>query len=116
MFVVETLSGSNNLQVVFDPVNLLSLDNYGEHESVISESLELFGDRIAVIHAKDFGVEQGQFKSTGVGLGKLRYDLVVKFAVEQKPGIGMLLEDPNEQAARESRKFLQEVADGWSVE
>ena len=53
---------SNNLQVVFDPVNLLSLENHHEQERVIGESLELFGDRIAIIHAKDFVVENGQFK------------------------------------------------------
>jgi hypothetical protein len=48
---------SNNLQVVFDPVNLLSLENHHEQERVIGESFDLFGDRIAIIHAKDFVVE-----------------------------------------------------------
>jgi L-ribulose-5-phosphate 3-epimerase len=105
---------SNNLQVVFDPVNLLSPENYHEQERVIGESLELFGDRIAVIHAKDFAVERGQFKSTSAGLGKLRHDLVMKFVVTQKPGISILLEDSNEQAAGESRQFLLQVAEQWS--
>jgi sugar phosphate isomerase/epimerase len=104
---------SNNLQVVFDPVNLLSLDNYHEQERVIGESLDLFGDRIAVIHAKDFAVENGRFKSTSAGLGKLRHDLVMKFAVTQKPGISILLEDTNEQAAEDSRQFLRQVAEQW---
>ena len=102
---------SNNLQVVFDPVNLLSLDNYHAQERVIGESLELFGDRIAVIHAKDFVVENGLFKSASAGLGKLRHDLVMKFAVAQKPGIGILLEDTNEQAAQDRRQFLCQVAE-----
>jgi len=102
---------SNNLQVVFDPVNLLSPDNYHEQERIIGESLELFGDRIAVIHAKDFVVENGQFRSVPAGLGKLRHDLVMKFAVAQKPGISILLEETNEQAAQESRQFLRQVAE-----
>jgi L-ribulose-5-phosphate 3-epimerase len=102
---------SNNLQVVFDPVNLLSLENYREQERVINESLELFGDRIAVIHAKDFIVENGQFKSLSAGLGKLRHDLVMKFAVTQKPGISILLEDTNVQAAEESRRFFRQVVE-----
>jgi len=104
---------SNNLQVVFDPVNLLSLENHHEQERVIGESLELFGDRIAVIHAKDFVVEDGQFKSASAGLGKLRHDLVMKLAVTQKPGISILLEDTNEQTARDSREFLRQVAEQW---
>jgi len=104
---------SNNLQVVFDPVNLLSLDNHHEQERVIGESLELFGDRIAVIHAKDFVVENGRFKSTSAGLGKLRHDLVMKFAVTQKPGISILLEETNEQTAQDSRQFLRQVVEQW---
>lgn len=102
---------SNNLQVVFDPVNLLSLENHHEQERIIGESLQLFGDRIAVIHAKDFVVENGQLKSASAGLGKLRHDLVMKFAVTEKPGISILLEDTNEQAAQESRRFLQQVVE-----
>jgi sugar phosphate isomerase/epimerase len=102
---------SNNLQVVFDPVNLLSLDNHHEQERVIGESLELFGDRIAVIHAKDFVVEDGRFKSVSAGRGKLRHDLVMEFAVRRKPGISILLEDTNEQTAGESRQFLRQVGE-----
>jgi L-ribulose-5-phosphate 3-epimerase len=104
---------SNNLQVVFDPVNLLSLENFYEQERVIGESLELFGDRIAIIHAKDFIVENGQIKSSSAGRGKLRHDLVMKFVVKEKPGISILLEDTNEQMAQESREFLQQVAEQW---
>lgn len=104
---------SNNLQVVFDPVNLLSLENHREQERVISESLELFGDRIAIIHAKDFVVENGHFKCASAGLGKLRHDLVMRFAVTQKPGISILLEDTNEQTALDSRQFLLQVAEEW---
>lgn len=104
---------SNNLQVVFDPVNLLSLDNHHDQERVIGESLDLFGDRIAVLHAKDFVVENGQLQCVTAGLGKLRYDLVMKFAVTEKPGINILLEDTNEHAAQESRQFLRQVAEQW---
>jgi len=102
---------SNNLQVVFDPVNLLSLDNHQEQERVIGESFELFGDRIAIIHAKDFVIEDGQFEFARAGFGKLRHDLVMKFAVEQKPGISIVLEDTNDRTVEESRQFLRQVAE-----
>ncbi len=105
---------SHNLQVVFDPVNLLSHDNWHEQERVIGESFELFGDRIAIIHAKDFVVANGQFTFARAGLGKLRHDLVMKFAVEEKPAISIVLEDTNEQTAQESREFLRHVADQCS--
>lgn len=102
---------SNNLQVVFDPVNLLSLDNHHEQERVIGESIEQFGDRVAIIHAKDFIVDNGQFKFARTGLGRLRHDLVMKFAVEHKPGISIVLEDTNEQTVQDSRAFLQQVVE-----
>jgi len=102
---------SNNLQVVFDPVNLLSLDNHQEQERVIGESFELFGDRIAIIHAKDFVIEDGQFEFARAGFGKLRHDLVMKFAVEEKPGISIVLEDTNDRTVEESRQFLRQVAE-----
>lgn len=103
--------GSNNLQVVFDPVNLLTLENHHEQERVIGESLDLFGDRIAIVHAKDFVIEHGEFKPVSAGLGMLRHDLVMNFAVQEKPGISILLEDANEQTAQDCRTFLLEVAE-----
>jgi len=102
---------SNNLQVVFDPVNLLSVDNYRQQERIFNESFELFGDRIAIIHAKDFLIEGGELKFARAGFGKLRHDLVMRFAVEEKPGISILLEDANEHTAQEARSRLLRVVD-----
>jgi L-ribulose-5-phosphate 3-epimerase len=104
---------SNNLQVVFDPVNLLSENNYSEQERIFGESFELFGDRIAIIHAKDFTTEGGRFTCTRTGCGMLRHDLVMQFAVQRKPGISILLEDANEQTAEECRDFLLKTAERW---
>lgn len=102
--------GSNNLQVVFDAVNLLTLENHCEQERVIAESLDLFGDRIAIIHAKDFIIKNGEFLPVGTGFGMLRHDLVMKFAVQQKPGISILLEGTSPEAAPASREFLLRAA------
>jgi L-ribulose-5-phosphate 3-epimerase len=104
---------SSNLQVVFDPVNLLSIENCHEQERIIGDSLELFGDRIAAIHAKDFAIEKGEFKPTRAGTGNLRHDLVMEFAVTQKPGISILLEETNELTAPESLQFLRRAAERW---
>jgi L-ribulose-5-phosphate 3-epimerase len=104
---------SNNLQVVFDPVNLLSPDNYTDQERIIGESFDLFGDMIAIIHAKDFTAGDSQFTCTRAGRGRLRYDLVMQFAVQKKPGISILLEDANEQTAEECRDYLLKTAERW---
>jgi len=103
--------GSNNLQVVFDPVNLLTLENHREQERVIAESLDLFGDRIAIIHAKDFIIKNGEFQPVGTGSGMLQHDRVMKFAVQQKPGISILLEGTSAETAQASREFLLRAAE-----
>jgi L-ribulose-5-phosphate 3-epimerase len=102
---------SNSLQVVFDPVNLLSLENHADQERIFGESFELYGDRIAIIHSKDFVIEKGEFVCRRTGLGMLRHDVVMKFAVQQKPGISILLEDANEATAEECRDFLVKTAE-----
>jgi len=104
---------SNNLQVVFDPVNLLTLENHADQEHIFNESFELYGDRIAIIHAKDFVVEKGEFVCKRTGLGMLRHDVVMKFAVQQKPGISILLEDANEATAEGCREYLLQAAEQW---
>src|SRR5581483_1585940 len=55
--------GSNNLQVIFDPVNLLTIETYTHQEEIFQEAFDLFGDRIIVVHAKDFVPEDGQLKT-----------------------------------------------------
>jgi L-ribulose-5-phosphate 3-epimerase len=43
------------------------------------EAFELFGDRIVILHAKDFIIEDNCVKTTSVGEGLLNYSTVFKF-------------------------------------
>ena len=64
---------SPNLQIIFDPVNLLDMPNYEERDSVIREAIELLGPDIAVVHLKDCTVRDGQLLSMGCGQGEMDY-------------------------------------------
>ena len=46
--------GSHNLQILLDPVNMLSMDNVDRREEVFAETIELLGKDVAMIHFKDF--------------------------------------------------------------
>lgn len=105
---------SNNLQVVFDPVNLLTAGNHAEQERIFDEAFDLYGDRIAIIHAKDYVIDNGELRFARAGRGLLRHDLVMKFAVQRKPGISILLEDADEATAPECREFLLKAAERWA--
>lgn len=84
---------SSHLQVIFDPVNLLSLANHHKQREMMRRSFELFGDRIAVVHAKDFQVMDGKLVTCPAGLGLLDYGQLLSWVTLYKPGIAVLLEE-----------------------
>ncbi|NLX77194.1 MAG: sugar phosphate isomerase/epimerase [Clostridiaceae bacterium] len=100
---------SNNLQVLFDPVNLLDANNAGSQREMISEAFELFGDRILIIHAKDFIIENGVKKGVPIGKGMLDYPFFIKLVKERKPGIEILIEDSTPETMEYSRLYIQEL-------
>lgn len=65
--------GSHNLQILFDPVNMLSMENVDRREEVFAEAIELLGKDVAMIHFKDFVRQNadGQLKACGAGQGEM---------------------------------------------
>ena len=69
---------SPNLQIIFDPVNLLHPDNVEQRDEVIGEAIDLLAKEIMVIHMKDYIPvvdDNGQLVDEGapayyVGLGQ----------------------------------------------
>lgn len=105
--------GSHNLQILFDPVNLLSMENVDCRDEVIAEAIELLGDDIAMIHLKDFLPEDagGQLKATGAGNGGMDYTRVLRFAKREKPFIFATLENTTPENAQSCLRFLQREYD-----
>ena len=101
---------SNNLQVIFDPVNLISLENHRDQDRIIRESFDLFGDRIAVIHAKDFTIHDGAYRQVRTGLGRLNYRLLMDLISRRKPGISILLEEADESSAEGCVRTILDAA------
>lgn len=86
---------SPNLQIILDPVNMLDYSNYKNQKAIVEEAIELLGDDVAMVHIKDFQVEEGKLKSVGAGLGEMDYTALLKFVKERKPYIHATLEDTN---------------------
>ncbi|TCT15462.1 sugar phosphate isomerase/epimerase [Natranaerovirga pectinivora] len=106
--VLDTIN-SNNVQVIFDAVNLLDAENYQEQDELIKESFELFGDRIIIIHAKDFVIENNDIKVVPPGQGLLNYALLMKLVKERKPYIDVLIENCKEEYMVSSKKFIEDL-------
>ena len=106
--------GSENLRIIFDPVNLLDPDRLEERDEVLGKAMELYPEEIAVIHLKDFIPEKREdgsinMKPCGCGLGAMTYDDIIEFAVKQKPFIEATLENTTPSDAAECRKHIEEI-------
>ena len=102
---------SNNLQVIFDPVNLLSIDNYKQQDEVIKKSFDLFGERIVIVHAKDFIVEHGEMVRVAPGKGLLNYKVLLQYLKKNKPFVTIILEEIEQKDMEDSRGILGNMYD-----
>ena len=98
---------SPNLRIIFDPVNLLDISNYERREEIFAEAMETFGDEIAMIHIKDFTVEDGKLNACAAGNGMMNYDAILKFAKQHKPYVHATLENTKPENAVQAREFIE---------
>lgn len=100
---------SNHLQVLFDPANLLDARNINRQQELIQEAFALYGDKIIVIHAKDFILDNGLKKRVPVGEGLMDYPFLIKMIKKQKPGIEILMEDTTHEIMEQGREYIQQL-------
>ena len=107
---------SPNLQIIFDPVNLLNYDNYMEQDDIIKGAFQLFGKDIAVIHSKDFRIENKEIVEVTTGTGSFHHELLLGLVKQQKPFMHVLLEGTKPDEAITARKYLEEIYQNISTE
>lgn len=100
---------SNNLQVLFDPANLLPVDNIESQHQIVKDSLELFGDKVQILHAKDFVVEGNSKKTAVIGKGVMDFKFILKHIKEYKPYVNILIEDTKPESMDESMKYVRDI-------
>ena len=107
---------SPNLQIIFDPVNLLSMCNYQDREAIFEEAIDLLGKDVAVVHIKDFKVEDEKLVSVGAGTGMMNYERILAFMKKEKPFIHATLEDTKPENAVQCKEYIQSIYDGLTIE
>ncbi len=101
---------SPNLQIIFDPVNIITQENYEKQGEIINEVFDLVGDEIVCIHAKDFIVDkEGEIKSVISGDGLLDYNLLLRILKKRKPLIHVLLEETNEDNVLYAKEYIEKI-------
>lgn len=107
MRVLEAIP-SPNLQIILDTVNLLTPANAAQMDEILARAIELFGDRVLVLHMKDYRIVEGKTDvlSIACGTGDMEYSRLLAFARAHE-GIPMTLEDTVPENAEAARLFLE---------
>ncbi len=106
---------SPNLQIILDPVNLLGIENYKDQVEIVKHAIDVLGEDVAVVHIKDFIVNNNELVSVAAGNGLMNYDDVIRFMKERKPYIHATLENTVPENAVEARKFIQGLWDNCEI-
>ena len=93
----------------------MSQENWRDQDRILKEALDLWGDRVAIVHAKDFVADDAGFRFARSGCGQLNHRLVMDFVTRFKPGVSIIMEETTEATAPESAQFLRTVAEGSRV-
>lgn len=102
---------SPNVEVILDSVNLIHPDEVERQEEVIDKAFAYYGDRITMLHMKDFVFDGSSQIFRHVGEGLFRYEPLMKHLKEKKPHITMLLENSNKERYHSDVEFLKEIYD-----
>lgn len=100
---------SGNLQIILDAANLMTPDNYLQQERIVAEALDLLGDRIAVLHLKDFTIKGGVIEIVPAGQGLLNFAPLLHYMKYTRPHIQGLLESTPEEHMLGSAELLRRM-------
>ncbi|WP_432204748.1 sugar phosphate isomerase/epimerase family protein [Cetobacterium somerae] len=99
---------SENLKVIFDPVNFLDITNYNNQKIIIEKSFELFANKIVIVHLKDFKVENGIFKVVPIGQGIFDIDTLMSCIKKYNLNVDILLENSTIETAKQCIQFTMD--------
>lgn len=100
---------STNILVILDPVNLLNINNYKECNNIIKEAFELYGEKIVLIHAKDFIIKDNKMVKVPIGKGLMDYEFIIDIINKYKPGLDIIIENQQNENLIESLNFLKKI-------
>ncbi len=98
---------SDSLKVILDVSNMIDMSNRDGQRDIINESFDLFGDKIAVLHLKDYTFDsQGRKTFAQIGTGELMKELIFERMTELENPPGIILDETKAELYEESIKAL----------
>lgn len=98
---------SKNFKIIFDPVNLIGIENYQQQDELIENMFEIFKDNIVTVHFKDFLVEDGKLIRVSPGKGILNYKLLL--SKMKKYNINGILDEVPKEDLEFSKKYVENI-------
>ena len=100
---------SDHLQIILDAVNLIGPMDVDRREDIIADAIRRLGDRVRILHMKDFVLRDGKVCSIACGTGVMRYDQLLAFGKARD--LPMTLEDTRPDNAEAARLYLEKAAE-----
>ena len=102
--------GSERVAIILDAVNLLSSDMTNRAGAVIDAAIRRLGERVSVLHMKDFEDAPGapRPKPIPCGTGRMDYSPLLRLAKRRQ--LPMTLENTAPENAERARLFLEGLA------
>lgn len=100
---------SPNVEAILDPVNLIGAKDVDNQEAVIDRAFALYGDRITMVHVKDFRMTDGQPEFEHIGEGLFDYRPLLRRLKKDKPYLTMLLENSTPERYHRDVEYLQKI-------
>lgn len=94
-------------KIIYDPANFLHDGNYTSQQALVEEALQLFGDDIVAVHAKDFIVHPS-LHFVPVGSGQMRYHTLFAHMKTSMPHVPVLLENTQHPHIESASAYLRE--------
>jgi len=91
-------------------VNYIHIDNYRKLNDIIDEAYDSFGDKIAIVHAKDFVIHNNTIVQVPLGTGLMDYDKLFARIEEEEREIDIIIEELTDKDLIEGIAFLRAKA------
>ena len=98
---------SANLSIILDAVNLIDSAHTEKTDEIVGDAVRRLGNRVSVLHMKDFVPQESAARPKPVpcGKGRMKYEALLALARERQ--LPMTLENTSPENAEATRLFLE---------
>lgn len=106
---------SPNITIIYDPVNISDENDLALQHKIMNEVYALYGDRIGILHFKDYRVEDGKKIPLLAAEGVLDYEYLFRYVHQFSPCIDAVFETTTEETFADCKARMQSLWERTSL-